>query len=183
MFASATGAKARKLWDGDHSGYEQYDLQGDMTNDGESEADLALCEILAFWTCKDGNRIDSLFRQSKLYRPERWAKADYAKRTIAKAIEFCGDTYSGKAKEDASNTDVEGHESQKLSLSDIPLSDTYNAKRLLQKYGHIIKHCGFWDKTYICSNGIWQPDYNKSIVELAKSIANDMFVEAKNLVV
>ena len=74
MFASATGAKARKLWDGDYSGYEQYDEHGNMVNDGESEADLALCEILAFWTCKDANRIDSLFRQSKLYRPERWAK-------------------------------------------------------------------------------------------------------------
>ena len=53
MFASATGAKARKLWDGDHSAYEQYDSQGDLVNDGESEGDLALCEILAFWTGKD----------------------------------------------------------------------------------------------------------------------------------
>ena len=43
------------LWNGDISGYKSH-----------SEADLALCNALAFWTNKDANRIDKLFRQSGL---------------------------------------------------------------------------------------------------------------------
>ena len=35
-----------------------------------NEADMALCSILSFWTKKDVNQIDRIFRSSKLYRPE-----------------------------------------------------------------------------------------------------------------
>lgn len=34
----------------------------------QSEADLALCNKLAFWTSRDAGQIDAIFRQSKLYR-------------------------------------------------------------------------------------------------------------------
>ncbi len=36
----------------------------------QSEADLALCNFLAFWTGGDAARIDRLFRRSGLYRPK-----------------------------------------------------------------------------------------------------------------
>jgi putative DNA primase/helicase len=49
---SANGEKFAKLWAGDVSGYPS-----------QSEADLALCGILAFWT-RDRAQIDRLFRQS-----------------------------------------------------------------------------------------------------------------------
>jgi P4 family phage/plasmid primase-like protien len=58
----------------------------------QSEADLALCQMLAFWTAKDSARIDSLFRQSGLMR-EKWNRDDYREPTIAKAIEQCGEVY------------------------------------------------------------------------------------------
>jgi putative DNA primase/helicase len=51
----------------------------------QSEADLALCAILAFWT-QDPEQLDRLFRRSGLYR-EKWERADYRERTIQKAIE------------------------------------------------------------------------------------------------
>ena len=50
-----------------------------------SEADLALCGMLAFWTGGDATRIDSLFRQSGLYR-EKWDRKDYRNRTITEAL-------------------------------------------------------------------------------------------------
>ncbi len=43
----------------------------------QSEADLALCGDLAFWTGPDPERIDRLFRQSKLFRP-KWDESHYA---------------------------------------------------------------------------------------------------------
>ncbi len=69
------GATFVRLWNGDYSDYPS-----------QSEADLALCSILAFWTGKDPARIDVLFRQSGLMR-EKWDRADYRDRTIEAACE------------------------------------------------------------------------------------------------
>lgn len=72
--SSAQGAKFDRLWQGDISDYG-----GD-----DSAADLALCNILRFWTGGDAGRIDSLFRQSGLMRP-KWDRPDYRTRTIEAA--------------------------------------------------------------------------------------------------
>jgi putative DNA primase/helicase len=85
---AANGERFKKLWEGDSSNHPS-----------PSEADLALCSMLAFWTNNDGNRIDRLFRQSKLMRP-KWDEkhfADgrtYGQVTIQKAIEQTHETYS-----------------------------------------------------------------------------------------
>lgn len=80
--AAANGAAFLRLWQGDTSSYD-----GD-----DSRADLALCSMLAFWTGNNANRIDSLFRQSKLYR-EKWERQDYREGTIKKAVEGNHETY------------------------------------------------------------------------------------------
>ena len=63
------------LFDGDTSGYES-----------ASEADSALCTLLAFWTDRNPEQIDRIFRQSGLYRP-KWERRDYREHTINHA---CG---------------------------------------------------------------------------------------------
>jgi len=67
--------------------------QGDVSAYGgdDSAADLALCNLLRFWTHADVGRMDSLFRQSALYRP-KWDRADYRQKTLEKALP--GDTYT-----------------------------------------------------------------------------------------
>ncbi len=72
--ASRNGEKFRRLWAGDMNGYGSH-----------SEADLALCGMLAFWTGGDAARIDTLFRQSGLYR-KKWDRNDYRNRTITEAL-------------------------------------------------------------------------------------------------
>jgi hypothetical protein len=72
--AASNGEKFSRLWNGDTSGYGSH-----------SEADLALCGMLAFWTGGDASRIDSLFRQSGLYR-KKWERKDYRNRTITEAL-------------------------------------------------------------------------------------------------
>ena len=67
---------------------------GDISsyNNDDSSADLALCNILAFWLYNYGGEqaIDYAFRQSKLYRDDKWGKrADYRNSTISKAISMC----------------------------------------------------------------------------------------------
>lgn len=70
--------------------------KGDISDYGSpSEADQALCNILAFYTGGDIEQIDSLFRQSKLYR-EKWERDDYRTSTMEKAVEGCqGQFYTG----------------------------------------------------------------------------------------
>ena len=83
------GAKFKALWNGDTSGY---------SND-DSAADMALCGMLAFWTGKNHERIDLLFRQSGLMRDkwnERRGEQTYGDITISRAIEGCKDVYTGK---------------------------------------------------------------------------------------
>jgi hypothetical protein len=55
-----------------------------------SRADAALCSHLAFWTGKDCERMDRLFRQSDLYR-EKWERLNYKQTTILKAVALCRD--------------------------------------------------------------------------------------------
>jgi hypothetical protein len=73
---SSRGEKFRRLYDrGDTAGYPS-----------DSEADLALCSRLAFWCRGDRDRIDRLFRASKLYR-DKWDRTDYRDGTIDKALD------------------------------------------------------------------------------------------------
>lgn len=54
----------------------------------QSEADAALCAMIAFRTGADPSAIDSIFRGSALYR-EKWERDDYRDATIALGIEAC----------------------------------------------------------------------------------------------
>ena len=77
--SARNGHMFRALWNGDISGYPS-----------ASEADLALCNLLAYWTNGNAYRMDALFRQSALYREGKWNKrhgADtYGNMTINKAL-------------------------------------------------------------------------------------------------
>lgn len=77
-----------------------YDL-GDYSEWGyesQSEADQALCNILAFYAGGDPETIDWLFREGALCR-DKWIKrADYRQNTIRNAIEACkGVFYTGQS--------------------------------------------------------------------------------------
>ncbi|MGH7788220.1 MAG: hypothetical protein ACRERC_15225 [Candidatus Binatia bacterium] len=50
-----------------------------------SEADLALCGLLAFWCNGDQDRVDQLFRQSGLCRPKWLEREYYRTRTLTLA--------------------------------------------------------------------------------------------------
>jgi hypothetical protein len=74
--------KFARLWDGR--------WEGDYPS--QSEADVALCMKLAFWTGRDAGRIDAMFRRSGLMR-EKWNRMDYREATIARAIGQTNDTW------------------------------------------------------------------------------------------
>jgi len=78
-FASANGHRIRQLFGGSRDGYQS-----------ASEADLALAAFLAFWTGPDQPRLESLMRQSQLYRDkwdEQHGDQTYLEMTVARAVE------------------------------------------------------------------------------------------------
>jgi hypothetical protein len=76
-FDARNGDKLKRLFDGDTEGYPS-----------PSEADLALCSLLAFWAA-DGAQLDRLFRRSALMRAkwdEQHGAQTYGERTIEHAF-------------------------------------------------------------------------------------------------
>jgi hypothetical protein len=82
---SRNGDKFKRLWAGQLSDY----------GDDDSRADSALLCMLCFYS-RDPNQLDSLFRQSGLYR-EKWDRPDYRQRTIDHALSVVKEQYRGKS--------------------------------------------------------------------------------------
>lgn len=88
---AANGEKFSRLWRGSTAGYESH-----------SEADMALCSMLAFWTGGDATQIDRLFRDSGLIRG-KWDEkhfadgSTYGKKTIERAIAGTSEFYDPSA--------------------------------------------------------------------------------------
>ena len=86
IIRSSKGAdKFNRLWEGDASDY----INPKTGKPDPSRADGALCSILAYWTNSDAQRIDRMFRQSKLMRAkwnEKHGERTYGQLTIDSAI-------------------------------------------------------------------------------------------------
>ncbi|MDE2105286.1 MAG: hypothetical protein KGL39_49125, partial [Patescibacteria group bacterium] len=106
-------------WAGDISGH----------NNDHSAADLALCNLLAFYCGCDPVQMDRLFRQSGLMR-SKWddpsGEMTYGERTITEAIRITGDTYEPPqthwkpAETNSAGTRQEGDHGAEDSASSVP---------------------------------------------------------------
>jgi putative DNA primase/helicase len=76
---SAQGNKFLRLWQGGQG------PAGPLEYASHSEADLALCSLLAFWTGYDEARVERLFRRSDLMR-DKWDVPSYRRATLARAL-------------------------------------------------------------------------------------------------
>jgi|GEM_PF-2716441 len=91
--SAENGEKFQQLWEGNWESYPS-----------ESEADIALCGQLAFWTGCDKERMDTLFRLSGRFRPKwdekHFAAGDtYGEHTLRVAIDNSTATYGGDSRE------------------------------------------------------------------------------------
>lgn len=86
---SKRGAEFSNLWVGDGVAYESH-----------SEADIALCNMLAFWTNRNPAQMDRLFRNSGLMR-SKWDEIHgpdtYGNITIQNAIDTATEGYGDKS--------------------------------------------------------------------------------------
>ena len=134
--------------------------QGDYPS--QSEADLALCSKLAFWTGKDAALMDSLFRRSKLLR-EKWDTTHYGdgrtygQGVIEKAIESCDQVYlpASNDHKPTNNNDV--------------------AAQILKE--HTLIH--YADKFYEYRKGCYRPLYIEEVHKWIKEIIGKKFSISK----
>ncbi|MGD0581204.1 MAG: phage/plasmid primase, P4 family [Bryobacteraceae bacterium] len=189
---AANGAKFRDLWAGDWHG--QYTSQ--------SEADEALCWNLAFWAGRDADRIDTLFRQSGLYR-KKWDRQDYRQGTIARAIKNTAKTYQISRRERIERlyAGLAAQRSRPAVETELSLAPTPNqapsveknesdfsdfrygqtdlglSERFIRQHGEDLRYCvemAMWLKW----NGTrWEPDKLKQVHQLAKKTAKALYFE------
>ena len=89
-----SGPAFSELWNGNIGSYASH-----------SEADMALCSHLAFWTGCDAGMMDRMFRRSGLMRPKwdsRRHGSTYGAITIQHAISSCQEIYTPKRKNELS---------------------------------------------------------------------------------
>jgi putative DNA primase/helicase len=167
------GAKFTRLWSGDISGHNSH-----------SDADLALCNYLAFWCGPDQARIAELFAQSGLYR-SKWNREDYRARTIGKALagrtEFYtpkrgGGVYFGNGDGNGNRNgdgNGDGHNEFGDRAPDNPpaekhLTDRGNAQRVVERHGHELRYCHPW-KSFLAWDGKrWRLDDTAEAVRRVK---------------
>ncbi|AHG01873.1 hypothetical protein HALLA_00850 (plasmid) [Halostagnicola larsenii XH-48] len=111
---ASNGEKFERLWKGNTAGYES-----------QSEADIALCCLLTFWTGGDHARVDRLFRQSGLLR-KKWDDvhygdgSTYGEKTIERAIANTSEFYDPDTREDSSDSSPGESESSTADNRDEP---------------------------------------------------------------
>lgn len=140
---AANGSKFSALYAGDWSVYGS-----------QSEADQALCNLLAFYT-QDPGQIDRLFQQSGLYR-EKWDRDDYKWATVWKAITDLSATYKGDA---APRTDHE-----------FDTGDKGNAERFIFYYEDVMRHCSSMGGWLIWDGRRWKQDDEGEAIRKALTI-------------
>lgn len=160
---AANGKKFDKLWKGDYSGYPS-----------QSEADMALCQMLSFWTRGDNRKIDSLFRKSGLFRSKwderRYANGEtYGQATISKAVALTNDNINSSA----------GISSQpEIKQPKFNLTEMGNSERLVYRNRQDIRYCHVWKSWMIWDGLRWVQDKSDKIKMIAKEVVRSIYFEA-----
>ncbi|MBC2966009.1 putative DNA primase/helicase [Staphylococcus epidermidis] len=158
-----------------------------------SEADMALANILAFWCAKDYSQMDSIFRQSNLYRDkwdEKRKNSTYGEQTLFKAINEANNIYTPKQQTDdnplryALSKLFDNQEETK----EYPIrsyDDTGNADRFIDRYGNLYKYSYIANKFYIYDGMKWKVDdkgsIRKLIDEMIESIKNEKVLHSEDV--
>ena len=160
-------AKFLKLWQGNISGYAS-----------PSEADLALCSMLAFWCGGDMEQMDRIFRQSGLMR-DKWERDDYRKSTLERAVKSCTSFYEPvrvtSAVEDFNNISGQLQSFDLLNNPRYRFDDIGFGRLFADVYKDICRFVPERKKWYVFSGKRWQADVGSlKAMELCKSLADDL---------
>lgn len=190
--ASKNGSRFESLMNGNWTGIYS----------SQSEADMALCNMLAFWAGRDPDVMNRIFGRSGLYR-EKWDErrpgGTYGSVTIQEAIDKCDKVYEPrKERVQKKSVAVEVVPEQQMSADydegfehllkdkkkEIPkafsLDDIGNAERLIAKFGEGLRYCFPFKSWLVWDKNRWRNDSKGEIFELARQTARAIIHEAFN---
>ncbi len=178
--AAKNGAKFTQLQSGDNTGYTS-----------ASDADLAYCTLLRFWT-QDAVQIARMLRASGRYRP-KLDRDDYVARTTQKALAAPGDQWQGPLAWARATTPIVGSApgdngappaqgAEPGSSPDSPgtcrFTDMGNAQRLINRYGPDLRYSYAQGRWYVWTGTHWGHDEGGAVVRKAKETVRAIFHEA-----
>ena len=170
------GMNFKSLYGGDTNGYGSH-----------SEADMALCNMLAFWTGCDADKMDAIFRQSGLMR-DKWDRkqsgSTYGALTIQKAIAGCRTVYTPKqgyslnigSNSSSATADPKTETEQSRTYT---FDDMGNAQRFVDLFGEEIRFCYTDKKWYYYNSMKWCIDNIGTVERMADNAVKAMKAEAK----
>ena len=185
---AANGEKFERLWKGNTSGY-----------DSNSEADLALCNILTFWTGGDTSQIDRLFRDSGLYR-DKWDEQrgdeTYGELTISEAVKRTDEFYdpeqgTSQPRDRPEEPQRDGHTNPPLTPATVKawaglgeedsISDLTDREKaavvcdIVQKRDDLHVRVRRDNRTlWSCDAGIWKPEGDRELEHAARTALGSM---------
>lgn len=175
--------KARNCRSGQHFNLlYSGDWQGIYSS--QSEADLALCNQLAFWTGRNEAQMDRIFRSSGLMRQkwdERRGADTYGQITINKACASCVECYNPEKHGEGTDLAIAFFKNGGVGVSEekrYDMTDTGNAHRMYDKFGKIIKYSYNRKKWYYWTGKVWTIDESGEIKKMADSVCEDLKLEA-----
>lgn len=172
--SAKNGSLFKALYSGDFSAYSS-----------QSEADMAFCNMLAFWCGCDADKMDSIFRQSGLMR-DKWDRKQsgttYGVITLQKAISGCSQTYNPKKQNDYSISIGNGKVIQTVDeekMRAYTFDDMGNAERFVDLFGENVRYCYTEKKWYFYNSMRWSVDNLGVILRMADKCVEAMKAEAK----
>ena len=152
----------------------------------QSEADLALCNQLAFWTGRNAAQMDRIFRTSGLYRKKWDTKRGgdtYGNLTIGKACASCAEVYEPSKYDDDTSLAISFFANGKVGIENKPAksydaTDTGNAHRLYDKFGNVLKYSYNRKKWFFWTGKKWTIDESGEVKKLADEVCEDLKKEA-----
>ena len=165
---SKQGKKFKALWNGEIP-----------EGKSPSEADLALCSILAFWCGGDAEQMDRLFRTSCLMR-EKWEREDYRTATLDKAISSATEFYTPIITSAADDFNIA---TERLGELDPANNKRYSngdigfGRLFADMYKDIARYVPERKKWYIFDGKRWVADVGGLMaMELAKELSDALLV-------
>lgn len=142
----------------------------------QSEADMAFANDLAYWTARDYEKMDAIFRKSNLYR-EKWdekhGNSTYGYQTLIKAISDCSNTY----KPFVLNISEEALKGTKKPRKQFSYDDMGNTERFLYTFKENVLYSYVNKCWYYWNNKYWTEDTLGKIHSMADYIANNIYKE------
>ncbi len=138
----------------------------------QSEADLSFANMLAFWTQRDKNKMDSIFRKSGLYRPKwdsRRGSSTYGNYILDRAIADCREVFTP-----GGGIDDYGVIILDKKIKRYAFDDTGNADRFVDKFKDRARYSYINKGWYFYNGRKWEFDNSGYIKGLTEEILKDM---------